>query len=171
MANSWFERAARRALQAAAVLWAVLVVAAPWVSSVQSPAGGAAHLSAATYIVGSLVCHQHAGRSFHLGGGQLPVCARCTGLYLSAALGIVFAWSRGRSRAPLPFAAWRWRLVLAALPTVVTVVVEWWQPALTSGVVRALAGAPLGFAAGVLLAESMSFQGRLEECERMRQSE
>ncbi len=35
------------------------------------------------------VCHQDPGRSFHVMGATLPVCARCTGIYL----GFFIAWA------------------------------------------------------------------------------
>jgi len=38
------------------------------------------------FAVGSLICHQRPDRSFFVDGHQLPVCARCTGLYLSGAI-------------------------------------------------------------------------------------
>lgn len=148
--------------------WAGLIVAAPSVASL--PDIGGAHLSASAYWLGALVCHQRPDRSFYLAGGQLPVCARCTGLYLSAALGVVFAWCRPATRRARRFAAWRGRLLLAALPTALTVVVEWWWPAAVSSIARAAAAIPLGAVAGALLAESMSFRGRLDGCERTRQS-
>jgi hypothetical protein len=162
-----FERALCRGLSIAAVAWAGLIVAAPYLASV--PHSGGAYLSASAYGFGALVCHQRPDRSFHLADSQLPVCARCTGLYLSAALGVVFVWWRPAARSAPPFPAWRRRLVVAALPTVVTMVVEWWWPAVTSPVARALAAIPLGAVAGALLAESASFRGRLDRCERMRQ--
>ena len=47
------------------------------------------------YAAGSIVCHQIPERSFHIAGVQLPVCARCTGLYAGALAGVAWlAWSR-----------------------------------------------------------------------------
>ncbi len=40
--------------------------------------------------VGYAVCHRIDPRSFHLGDRQLPMCARCSGQYLGAMLGIVY---------------------------------------------------------------------------------
>jgi hypothetical protein len=168
VAPSSITRGLFRVLPAAAVAWAGLVVAAPWLASVSPRGGGGLYLSAAAYWVGGLVCHQRPDRSFHLAGGQLPVCARCTGLYVSAALGVVLVWFRARPGRALPFTAWRKRLVLAALPTVATLAVEWWRPAAASGLVRAIAAVPLGAMAGVLLAESMAFRSKLTRCERTR---
>lgn len=42
-----------------------------------------------THAIGYAVCHQIPARSFHLDGQPLPLCARCTGIYLGALLGIV----------------------------------------------------------------------------------
>lgn len=38
-------------------------------------------------------CHQRAGRSFFIGGYQMPLCARCTGVFLgqcSAVIALLF---------------------------------------------------------------------------------
>jgi uncharacterized membrane protein len=40
--------------------------------------------------VGYAVCHRIDARSFHIGNRQLPLCARCSGMYLGALLGIVY---------------------------------------------------------------------------------
>ncbi|MGH2523631.1 MAG: DUF2085 domain-containing protein [Anaerolineales bacterium] len=48
--------------------------------------------------VGYAICHRIDGRSFHLGDRQLPLCARCTGIYLGVLLGIVTLGVMGRAR-------------------------------------------------------------------------
>ncbi|MBC7262568.1 MAG: DUF2085 domain-containing protein, partial [Chloroflexi bacterium] len=45
------------------------------------------------------VCHQFPEHSFFIAGVQMPLCARCTGTYLGALLGLCASWWRGRSRA------------------------------------------------------------------------
>jgi len=40
--------------------------------------------------VGYAVCHRIEVRSFHLGDRPVPLCARCTGMYLGAVLGLVY---------------------------------------------------------------------------------
>lgn len=50
------------------------------------------------YLVFSPICHQLPERSFFLFGHQLPVCARCTGIYFGAFLGSFFA----RKESPHP---------------------------------------------------------------------
>jgi uncharacterized membrane protein len=42
----------------------------------------------------SLVCHQHPERSFWLFGAPVAVCARCLGIYLGAAIGLLLRTSR-----------------------------------------------------------------------------
>jgi len=50
--------------------------------------------------IGYAVCHRISERSFHIGNYQLPLCARCSGMYLGAVAGLVFqsitGWKRGK---------------------------------------------------------------------------
>jgi len=57
--------------------------------------------------VGYAVCHRIDERSFHLGERQLPLCARCTGMFLGATLGLVYQSRVGRRRTGLP-RWWAW---------------------------------------------------------------
>jgi uncharacterized membrane protein len=52
--------------------------------------------------VGYAVCHRIDLRSFHLGERQLPLCARCTGMYLGAMATLIFQLVVGRRRAGVP---------------------------------------------------------------------
>jgi uncharacterized membrane protein len=51
--------------------------------------------------IGYAVCHRIPERSFHIGNFQLPLCARCSGMYLGAVTGLVFqsvlGWKRGKA--------------------------------------------------------------------------
>jgi uncharacterized membrane protein len=60
--------------------------------------------------IGYAVCHRIAVRSFFLGERQLPLCARCTGMYLGAMLGLTFQQVIGRRRSGMP--AWPVLLVV-----------------------------------------------------------
>ena len=40
--------------------------------------------------VGYAICHRISERSFHIGDRQLPLCARCTGEFFSAAISLIF---------------------------------------------------------------------------------
>ncbi|MCL4295291.1 MAG: DUF2085 domain-containing protein [Anaerolineae bacterium] len=42
-----------------------------------------------THAIGYAICHQIPARSFQLDGHRLPLCARCTGIYLGALLGLM----------------------------------------------------------------------------------
>jgi uncharacterized membrane protein len=133
-----------------AIGWLAVVVAAPIL-----PAAPAALL----YVVGSRICHQIAERSFHVDGAQLAVCARCTGIYAGLAAGAVYATFATHRRL-------RRVLVIGALPTLVTVAAELtgvWQP---SNVARAIAGAPLGIAVGLVTIAALTSQAGLHygEC-------
>lgn len=131
-----------------AVCWVAVLLATPLL-----PAAPAAFM----YVLGSRICHQIAERSFHLDAAQLPVCARCFGIYAGFAAGVLFAPARVRAR-PV--------LLVSAVPTLVTVLAEWvgvWQ---TSNVVRAIAGAPLGIAVGTVVMAALAPQPGLHygEC-------
>ena len=112
--------------------------------------------SALIFSIGSLVCHQRPERSFLWAGHQLPVCARCTGLYLSALVGVmgwvgIKAAANWRPRSMDPRMARNFFLA-AALPTVLSVasgVAGVWDG---SNITRALLALPLGATAGVIVA-------------------
>jgi uncharacterized membrane protein len=108
------------------------------------------------FSIGAVICHQLPERSFYWAGSQLPVCARCTGLYASAAIGLL-AWIsirlvRGwRPFALQPRVAVRW-LTIAALPTAVSYaagITGVWDG---SNITRALHAVPLGAIAGAIVA-------------------
>ncbi len=46
--------------------------------------------------IGYAVCHRIAERSYDIGGRELPLCARCTGMYLGAFAGLVYLGRKGR---------------------------------------------------------------------------
>src|SRR5262245_11474962 len=76
----------QRAFAGASVVWAGALPAATFAASRPQVPAAVYLLAAAVYAVGSVVCHQRPERSFFLWGRQLPVCARCTGIYVGAAL-------------------------------------------------------------------------------------
>ncbi|MEI6288813.1 MAG: DUF2085 domain-containing protein [Chloroflexota bacterium] len=52
--------------------------------------------------IGYAVCHRLDPRSFHVDGRQLPLCARCSGMYLGAVLGFIFLNLRYHHSAGIP---------------------------------------------------------------------
>lgn len=168
------DRALRWGFTAAALGWAiVLPFAASLAAAPHAPAGEYV-VAAIAYSVGGIVCHQQSGRSFHLFGVQLPVCARCTGIYAGAALAALFFAGRGsagrafqarraresagpvfeaRQTAADPAApdAARAVLIAACVPIALTLVFEWTTGITPSNTIRALSGVPLGAAVAWLI--------------------
>lgn len=133
--------------------WAAAIGTAP---AVAHGSQVSALLAGLTYLIGSVLCHQRPERSFHLAGAQLPVCARCTGLYVGGAIGVVawVMWRRHRSETTARVdakSAMRLMLIAAAPTafTVATAVVGIWD---LSNAGRAALALPLGMVAGALLA-------------------
>jgi uncharacterized membrane protein len=85
---AWLERR----LPAVALILALVVIGVflfvpPW------------DLLVKTRLIGYAVCHQLPGRSFHIAGEQLPLCARCSGTFVGALLGFTMLTLRRRWRA------------------------------------------------------------------------
>ena len=136
-----------------AAAWLLLIVAAPvlW-----TPVAGV------IYAAGSLICHQLPERSFHIQSAQLPVCARCLGLYCGGAFGSVMGASalvRQRINSGQPLLArtlrWRWT-VAAAIPTIASVVIEWGFGWPISNTMRAVAALPLGVAVAFVVVSAVA---------------
>jgi uncharacterized membrane protein len=66
------------------VLIPVLLLTFAWL--LNTPAG----LLGKADAIGYAVCHRIDLRSFHLGDRQLPLCARCSGMYLGAMIGLLW---------------------------------------------------------------------------------
>ena len=74
-----------RLILAAAVGTAALVLS----PAIENLAGGVGLISVLARLVFHSVCHQDPARSLVIAGALLPVCARCTGIYL----GFLAGWS------------------------------------------------------------------------------
>lgn len=146
-------RLLQRALAGGAVAWAAALPVAALVAAQPQP-GVVAYLFAfAVYATGAAVCHQIDGRSFHLWQHQLPVCARCTGIYAGAALAALAAIASGRGESPPGRARLhpRWVVGLAVVPAAATLVFEWTTGVTPSNLTRAATGVVLGAAVGWLI--------------------
>ena len=98
--------------------------------------------SAVVYLAASRVCHQRPERSFHYYGVKWPVCGRCSGLYLGGAVAaIVLAGAARRRRRAPHLLVW---LAAAAVPTAVTLGLEWLGLAAVTTTARFLSAVPLG---------------------------
>ena len=185
----------RPAFVAASVAWALLLPLVPFVASRPhaTPIGTA--LLIAGYAIGSAICHQLPERSYHLWTAQMPVCARCTGIYFGAAIAAVVSYvARGfqpRDRGPAASApealrraspklgesaderrreraarrrhgTARLTLLIAALPTLATLVYEWATGHMPAHWIRAATGVPLGATAAWMVLSSMPRRTRAE---------
>ena len=132
----------RRAFLISSLAWAACIPLTAYAASRPDASTLVYGFAVAAYGVGHLICHQLPARSFHLWGAALPVCARCTGIYVgAAAASVVFGLAPGRLSGEA-----RRVLLLALLPTAATLVFEWTTGVTPGNWIRALAGIPLGVA-------------------------
>ena len=165
---------------AAALGWAAALPLAAWMT-VRPGTSPVYAFALAVYAVGGLICHQLPERSFHLWSAQMPVCARCTGIYIGGALAAIIAPIgaaplKGRPTSNVSgsvgrrfsdsvgrrfsdsvgrrfsdsvgrrFSGARVTLIVAALPTIATLLYEWTTGQMPANWIRALAGLPVGWA-------------------------
>ena len=134
-------------------MWALLLPLTPFIAARPHPVPAEVAVLSAVYLTGSAICHQLPERSFDLWGHQMPVCARCTGIYSGAALAVIVAtWMaalKGRpadAGAERRFSAAFWRAILgvAATPGLISLLYEWTTSHMPSNGIRAATGVPLG---------------------------
>jgi uncharacterized membrane protein len=157
-----FGRAAALVLLAVAVLWGIAISLVSMVDVSGTSAGRA--LRAAVYVIGAGVCHQRPDRSFAGVSGPWPVCGRCAGLYLSAAvMGLALGvWAAADRQAPV--VRWRAWMLFAAAPTAVSWLAEHAGLLSTPSLVRFVLAIPLGaLAASMLAAVAFAPAGRKPE--------
>ena len=116
---------------------AAIAFAVPWLLA-RSP-----ELGLALQRGFALVCHQQPDRSFVLFGGSVAVCARCLGIYLGAAAGLLLRVSR--------------RVAMRCLIAAVAITLVDWSAELTGMhgnwlVARFALGFALGMAGAMLVA-------------------
>jgi uncharacterized membrane protein len=144
-----------KALVVGSILWPLLLASAAWARIEHSTAGW----PSLVYLAASRVCHQRPERSFQSAGVKWPVCGRCSGLYLAAPAGaLVGALVLGRRRySPVRL------LAIAAIPTAITIALEWPHLADVTNVHRFVAALPLGAAiAYVLVRTAAGSRGPIE---------
>ena len=138
----------RRAFVGASVAWFGALPLATLAASEPHPSTAVYLCAFFVYLAGGVLCHQLPARSFSVWGSQMPVCARCTGIYAGAAVTAIVATVRAFR--PPRADTWvgpydkRAALVLAALPTILTLVYEWITGHTPANWIRAAAGVPIG---------------------------
>ena len=156
----------RRAFVAAAIAWAAALPLAAWIAA-RPGASPLYALAFGIYAAGSIVCHQVPARSFHLWGAQLPVCARCTGIYAGGAVAAIvwsvmlyvasgFSRTWVRLKADTTYEHAKIALLVAALPTAATLIFGWATSQMPANSIRALAGFPLGAAVVWVIASDIN---------------
>lgn len=136
-----------------AVLWSLVILTAPHTLSSETAGPIVAHV----YAAAGRICHQRIERSFAAAGVQLPVCARCSGLYVAGALGALAGWFGVRRLRP---GLSRMLVLVAALPTAATWTAEMTGLASISNVERALAALPLGLVAGWVFVQMLRYDAQ-----------
>ena len=101
------------------------------------------------YQAFSRACHQIPGRSFFIAGYPLAVCARCTGLYMGLAAGVLlFPLMRPLRSAETPARLW---LIIAAAPTVLDFSLGFFAIWQNTHLSRFVTGALLGMVAAFFI--------------------
>ena len=160
----------RPAFVAAAVAWALLLPFVPFMASRPHVTPLAAGLLIAVYAIGGAICHQLPERSYHLWTAQMPVCARCAGIYVGAAIAAVVATAPLQRRPTTSgvghrfSGANRWRAILfvAVLPTLATLLYEWTTGHIPAHWIRAATGVPVGATVAWMVLSSMPRRTRGE---------
>lgn len=150
------ERRVALFLTSAAVLWTAAIFFTPLAH--RHPSGEV--VARTIHASAAVVCHQRIDRSFLPGGRPMPVCARCTGLYASGAAGALAAWMA----VPLMPRRTRAAVLAAALPTVITLAVEWAGIRDPGNVGRALAAVPLGAVSGWVFVRMLRAEAAPNTC-------
>ena len=136
-------------LVGAAIAWPLIGAAALWQRGTPEPAW-----TTVVYAAAGQVCHQRPERSFHTHGAAWPVCARCSGLYLAAPFAAIAAFRR-RTQSSRRFDPLR-LVILASVPTALTLAWEWGGLGTPSNVWRFITALPLGAAVAFVLVETVN---------------
>lgn len=95
------------------LIWLSAIMSYPFLLKIKSPVAPYVHLAF------SFVCHQKEERCFRIKGTPLPVCSRCTGIYVSFFASFLFLPSLKKS-IPLKW----YYLPLSASPMGIEIMIE-----------------------------------------------
>lgn len=114
------------------------------------------------YHLGGAVCHQIQQRSLFINGNPLPVCARCTGIYLGITIGflVLFLRKKWKGNQPPPL-FWTILLSFSFFPFMLDGGASYLGIWKTNNFIRLLTGLCAGYALPVFFVLLLHFQ--LEE--------
>jgi uncharacterized membrane protein len=151
--------------------WFALIPLATFLAGGASPETPAGYgLAFVMYAIGSLICHQRPERSFHMIGVQMPVCARCLGIYAGAAAAALLWLFSDRRSEVLRQGAISWpgfelarnALVISAIPIAITLAYERTTGATPANWIRAASGVSLGAAVAWIVCTVESRHDRVD---------
>ncbi len=108
--------------------------------------------------VGTAVCHQDPAHSFFVYGRQMPLCARCTGMYLGALLSLAFHFRKGKQgslpprKMLIPLGLLFLAFALDGLNSLAASLGLGWNLYETTNLTRLITGTGAGLVVGVVLA-------------------
>ncbi len=103
------------------------------------------NLARITYKIGDFICHQHASRSFFINGNQMPVCSRCTAIFVTFAITLlIYSFMSFR----IPEIVY----IVLLIPLMVDGGVQLLTPYESTNLIRAITGAMTGFGSAAIFA-------------------
>ena len=138
--------------------WKVLIIAAFGLTLIAWLMNTPPGLLGKADAIGYAVCHRIDLRSFHLGDRQIPLCARCSGMYLGAMLGLGYQLLIGRRRTGIP----SWKIIVPTSLFVLAFIFDGFNSFLNlfpgapqvyqpNNTLRLLTGTGMGLAIAILL--------------------
>lgn len=113
--------------------------------------------------LGKTVCHQIAERTFFVSGRQLPLCARCTGIYIGVFSSFLYLAAQKRLKGDKPVsAAFGVLLALGMMPLVLDGVSSYMLLRETNNIIRLITGILFGYGLPVLYVLLYNFEPAAE---------
>ncbi|HZY10883.1 MAG TPA: DUF2085 domain-containing protein [Bacteroidota bacterium] len=124
--------------------WCLLLILPSLLAVLGGPVSG---MSEQLYRSFSKICHQYDSRSLHLFGYKLAVCARCSAIYFGFFIGVLLSPLLKRDQ----FSHARYWWVLAILPMVIDVLLDFFGISQSNTSTRLSTGGFFGVLAALIL--------------------
>ncbi|MCD1294461.1 hypothetical protein CUJ83_05535 [Methanocella sp. CWC-04] len=137
------------------IIISVLIFVPPVLLSITSSDPGYLSLSDSIHTFFSPLCHQLPWRSIFLNDIKMPVCARCTSIYIATALGLLFFRLKGFGTKEFKM---NWILFgLLFVPTGIDGVTQLFGLRESTNELRIIAGFPYGLGYALLMVWALPF--------------